>query len=1007
MISLDDLLQDEEAAVLGSGAAAWSAAAGPAAADGGSHGKGPASMNLRGSVAVAADVAPAAPQPSELPERFARLLRQLRPRLSLLQTRGCGNLTGDLRHKAESTCWLEPRRLDREMGWQFVCSTCSALRGSAAAVSFPLPLRSFNLLRHQRRAVHIAGVHRWLGLSPGAVGPPAGPSLEAFAQVWDMLRRGTAVDKGLDGVGSAKKLSKMRWCISEALRRLDRKALGNAKCISLSRDERDGRLSIRYSAADAELNRRRRWLGQARGFGTGAAAITEATATVIRLLATPGYGAPGHDRSAAVCDAALADHIFRHIESVTVDAASDEVLSGELIRGGGLRGSAAAAALAITPNLRFILRDKTHGARRHGLPHCRLRSLALLKCLIPALLLVLTGDCGSCAGIVWGGCSGCRPVRLTSRAWAADPFLNRVYRQYITSRDSLVSTIENSNLLSDKFQHYVRRSQGVYGIQVSNLSLARHRADSTQKPLARMVLFIDALLCVALHLSNSRGGREAQIGETFLQLSAEDYLQLSMMADAGDEAIQLVRLCDTECFDPATTPSQVGAFRARIKHLFVDRGCLELRGFTAFALDILSTQRVFTSKRGLRATFGFGPGGVPADLLQRCLGRMHGWCVIASSVLEAEFPSFEVLQSFSVFSQCQASVGIRGGSSRGSDFSPEQRAHIERLAETFGVDAQQLLLEIADHWPLAAAAMQASGRSSQDSWRSAVQSTRATQQRQQTHPSNALAPVLLRWLTLVCTNSAVEQGFAKMLHASRAQQSRASPDAEADTAKCVLDWDAAEEPAVLEGARQVWADFYGAARRRDVRRLDRGARRRLEAFDERRARNTEIAFLRARRTAVAEAASSAGICGGGGDGAAGIPLPDQWAPEQAAEVEFQQNKRQKRLVQALREGALRQPEVTPELQLASDACFARELVAERRRQAAQRQIAALAGVPGRQPQPSDLRGSAVWVAADIAAECQGFLPAMRKLQMSLVKRRCQDRDSDLKTWYPVPRRPTD
>ena len=288
MISLNDLLQDEEAAVLGSGAAAWSAAAGPAAADGGSHGKGPASMNLRGSVAVAADVAPAAPQPGQLPERFARLLQKLRPRLSLLQTRGCGNLTGDLRHNAESTCWLEPRRLDREMGWQFVCSTCSALRGSAAAVSFPLPLRSFNLLRHQRRAVHIAGVHRWLGLSPGAVGPPAGPSLEAFAQVWDMLRRGTAVDKGLDGVGSAKKLSKMRWCISEALRRLDRKALGNAKCISLSRDERDGRLSIRYSATDAELNTRRRWLGQARGFGTGAAAITEATATVIRRLATPG-----------------------------------------------------------------------------------------------------------------------------------------------------------------------------------------------------------------------------------------------------------------------------------------------------------------------------------------------------------------------------------------------------------------------------------------------------------------------------------------------------------------------------------------------------------------------------------------------------------------------------------------------------------------------------------------------------------------------------------------------
>jgi hypothetical protein len=590
--------------------------------------------------------------------------------------------------------------------------------------------------------------------------------------------------------------------------------------------------------------------------------------------------------------------------------------------------------------------------------------------------------------------------RLTSRAWAADPHLNRLYKQFVVAKDALVSLIENSNLLGEKFKRYVARSEEVFGIRVSNLSLARHRADSTQKPLARLVLFIDAMFAVAADISCSRRGREAQIADTFLQMSAEDYLQLAMMADAGDEAIQLVRLCDSESFDPATTPAEVGAFRARIRRLFMERGCLELPGFTRFAMDILKLQRVYTRRQGQRLRFGCGPAGAPLDIVNRCLERMHGWCVIAISVLDAEFPDFEILQSFSVFNIGGGDGGRRGSSGivddgHPSDFNPAQLQHIDRLAKTFHVSPRQLQEEIADFRPRAAAEMKSSGCLPQEAWRKAVQKVMLSidLRVKERHPLDALVPVLTRWLTLVCTTSAVEQGFAKMLHTIRVQQ-RAGPNAEADAAKCVLDWDPLEAPQVLEGAQRAWAAFYGAPRKAGRARLDKGAARPLAEFDSGSARNSEISFLRARRRAVQRAAvGSAGIVGAQG----AVPLPQRWTAEQAAEVAFQRKKREHRLVQALQEGALAQNEITEQLKQAHDDLQKKEVSRERVRKADQQRSAALraGALHGRRLSQEDLRDKAVWVEAGVLETinggCHAFMSAARKLRMRLVEERCQAR----------------
>ena len=161
--------------------------------------------------------------------------------------------------------------------------------------------------------------------------------------------------------------------------------------------------------------------------------------------------------------------------------------------------------------------------------------------------------------------------------------LNDIYQRYVTARHSMVNVIENSHIFEAKFKDCVEQSKHSFGIHVKNLSLAKHRFDSTQKPVGRMILFMDAVISVALFIlaRRARSSREGKIAEDFLRgLTMEDYIQLAMMADAGDETIMLVRLCDCEDFDPATTTHEIAQFRKRIVYLFQHGGCLRTEGYT-------------------------------------------------------------------------------------------------------------------------------------------------------------------------------------------------------------------------------------------------------------------------------------------------------------------------------------------------------------------------------------------------------------------------------------------
>ena len=79
---------------------------------------------------------------------------------------------------------------------------------------------------------------------------------------------------------------------------------------------------------------------------------------------------------------------------ITVNLAGDEILGGEMMRSASLSPT----QLALTPNLKFVIRDKTHASRR-----------------------------------------------VIFRPWTADPFLQEVGWNMARGRASMARIIQNSN----------------------------------------------------------------------------------------------------------------------------------------------------------------------------------------------------------------------------------------------------------------------------------------------------------------------------------------------------------------------------------------------------------------------------------------------------------------------------------------------------------------------------------------------------------------------------------
>ena len=280
-----------------------------------------------------------------------------------------------------------------------------------------------------------------------------------------------------------------------------------------------------------------------------------------------------------------------------MDAAADEVMSGELMRSSVINVS----QTKMTPNLRCVIRDKAHSSRR-----------------------------------------------ITSRPWSVDSFLSDTLQNFCTGRGSIARLMQHSSEIKRVFADFAKTSESAVDTIVAIFRAAGHRFESHSKPLGRTCLFLHACVKTALHLVRSRKDDSAQRARAWLLwLNEERLLQAAMLADAADSSIRLTRKMDSEDMDPANLAYDVALYLQEIKALFLNGEVLRQFGYTSTMLDLLQTPLVFhvgsvTKSIGSQA-------GVSEEIKSSCLHRMQAWTKLAAAALQAEFPACEVGQSFKVF----------------------------------------------------------------------------------------------------------------------------------------------------------------------------------------------------------------------------------------------------------------------------------------------------------------------------------------------------------------------
>lgn len=268
-------------------------------------------------------------------------------------------------------CWLASAIIDGE--WGLGCIACCANNGTGPFAAFHWrgngkknTLKQKAIIKHRESMEHKRAVAAYFGQE----GPSLpSPSEEEFVKILDTLLLGRA-----QGDTNTKSRA-MIWCLHEALLDIDRKFLESAKTMVLCRDDRNLRLLMRFVASNADLEVRSGVLGvgvahRARPDADG---IVSATKEVLDKFCTPRRNAPVHGRGPKEIDdptkkdltsqraQKLLVHLQTIIEVIAVDEEAAELKAADIGRG---RRASATELAPITPNLKFVTRDKAHGFRR-------------------------------------------------------------------------------------------------------------------------------------------------------------------------------------------------------------------------------------------------------------------------------------------------------------------------------------------------------------------------------------------------------------------------------------------------------------------------------------------------------------------------------------------------------------------------------------------------------------------------------------------------------------------
>ncbi|CAE7323992.1 unnamed protein product [Symbiodinium sp. CCMP2592] len=679
--------------------------------------------------------------------------------------------------------WLMPM-LGKHGKWGLGCFVCRK-KGlvSAWAEGRVQTLSLGNVRRHGQSLQHCEASEEggYDNLASGKTRKLAPPT-ETFAKVLQHRKEGKALRSGLDQMG-AWKITKIQYCLAEAVREEARAQLRRSHCIALKMDSREGMLLVRFTACDADLSVAKGVLGHKRiqERETSSALVRSVRDMVRHFCLVRGC-----------LDEGLAAHICDKVQIICADKASNEQVAGRMAR---------SDTNPLFKNAHVVNHDSAHAMQR-----------------------------------------------VLKRPWQAIEPIQSVIDDWITGPDSVTQMIEHSTVLSSVYHTYCQKLEScpIHSKRIKDLRAAKHRFASLQKPLGRCVLTWDAVMSTLLWAAANRTGAERQRCVACLStLTEERLILMAMCADVADENTRALRYVDSEDWDPAEWPKELGMLMDRL-HFLINKGGVLDQGYTACMLDLLREQRGFLVD-GAAVTLG-GDGRVTPAILVSCCDVFKAYVSLAVQTMQQEFPLHDLLSSLAIFD-----IRPRRNSGAGMDdlvWTERRKANLARLAQACNVSPDSLLSQYIDLEPVARFHIASAEGTSFDAWRTAL--LRCRQGRRELkarHPVDAIWPALILYGAFSgLSTSGVEQGFALLDRFQPAERRHMLESTCEDEAYLLLQGDIPEK-SCCERAQKIWMESFAAPRQSSNKRFDKGVPRAPDP-------HSEKSFIKKRRLQVDEGASA-------------------------------------------------------------------------------------------------------------------------------------------------------
>ena len=442
------------------------------------------------------------------------------------------------------------------------CAACALAEAGGPWASFdlqPQNVSAWKVKKHEATKTHLAAEEAFSVSKSVATSTSFAAPLKEFEDSLAHMRAGGSSRAG--GCSSDRK-DNVRWAISEAVLDRTRRWLQQAESIALCRDERKGRLLIRYRACLSDLRVVEGVLGF-KSMDGAADSIAACTLKAIEELCHPMLYPPRSCPQAVTEAVSYKPEVARRIQERTsilvTDAAAPELLASDVLRGKRAYAETCERRKDF-PNVTIVGRDAAHAS-----------------------------------------------TRLLKRPFQHHPDLQSILEEFVSGSESFCQKIHHSPLHSQWWKQAGGDSLEDVG-SAGSLSAAKHRFGSYLQPLSRICRQMPRMLEVShkiAFLRDSSGSWASQLLRNFTGFKA---ILLCLAADAAATAMELTRFCDSEFADVSELNRKVEQFCASCQALFIDEKVFELPTFSKGLLDQLAAQpmQILIDGKGREIRIGQG-----------------------------------------------------------------------------------------------------------------------------------------------------------------------------------------------------------------------------------------------------------------------------------------------------------------------------------------------------------------------------------------------------------------